>query len=130
MEQGAPGAAELRALQEASRARVEQAQRRATAAREQLRRERTTSTSSSRAVAVTVDAAGTLLDLTLGAGAAKLPPPALAQEILRTYRDATRKAVTRTQEIVRDLVGADSPVLAAIRAAAGANDAENDSEEP
>ena len=112
----AASAAELRAQQEASRARVETMQRRATAAREQLRQERTTATGSSRAVAVTVDAAGTLLDLTLGAGVAKLPPNALAQEILRTYRDATRRAVARTQEVLRDLVGADSPVLAAIRA--------------
>ena len=109
-------AADLRARQRASTERVRLVQVRAEQARTQLAEQRTTATSQNHAVTVTVDAAGTLVDLHFAAAAAKLAPAALAETVLRTYRHATTEAVAHTQQLLRDLVGADSPALDAIRA--------------
>jgi hypothetical protein len=107
-------AAELRRGQEASRERIADLQARAMAARDQLAAERTTLTSPDRAVTLTVDPAGTLVDLSFAAVASRLPPAALARTVLRTYRSATAEAVARTQEVLRELVGDGAPVLDAI----------------
>lgn len=109
-------AADLRERQRASRERVRQVQARAEQARTRLAEQRTTATSQNHAVTLTVDAAGTLVDLHFAAAAAKLSTTALAETVLRTYRHATTEAVARTQELLRDVVGADSPALDAIRA--------------
>jgi hypothetical protein len=103
-------AAELRARQEASRARIAAAARRAETARTQLAEQRCSASSPDGTVTVTVDAAGTLLDLGFGP-IGRLAPDQLARTILATYGAATRQAVTQTQALLRELVGPQSPVL-------------------
>jgi DNA-binding protein YbaB len=95
----------------ASRARLEQAQQRAVQAREQLGAARSSATSPDRAVTVTVDAAGTLLDVSFRPAAAKLAPDRLARAVLATYRAATAEAVGRTKALMTELLGAEVPVL-------------------
>ena len=109
-------AATLRERQRASQMRIQQVQARAQEAKARLAGERSTVTSSDRTVTVTVDAAGTLLDLTFTASAAKVAPAVLARTVLATYRQATQEAVGRTAQLVRELIGENEPVLDAIRA--------------
>jgi len=104
-------AAALRERVAAAHARLEQAQQRALRAREDLAGARTSATSPDRAVTVTVDAAGTLLDLALRPSATTLTADRLARTVLRTYRAATAQAVDRTRGVMRDLLGTDVPVL-------------------
>lgn len=104
-------AAALRERQRTSQERIRRVQQRAEQARAQLAENRHTATSPDRAVTVTVDAAGTLLDLAFVAAAAKLSPSTLAHTVLATYREATRQAVADTRATLRELVGADAPVL-------------------
>lgn len=111
---GLSSAAALRERVAASQARIEQAQQRALQAREQLAAARSSATSPDRSVTVTVDAAGTLLDLSVRPAAMKLPPERLARAVLTTYRTATAEAVGRTHEVMRELLGADVPALADI----------------
>jgi DNA-binding protein YbaB len=109
-------AAALRERQQASRERIQDVQQRAERAKAELADGRHTATSPDRAVTVTVDAAGTLIDLAFAASIAKLAPTALAHTVLATYRQATRRAIAQTQATLRELVGKEAPVLDLIRA--------------
>jgi DNA-binding protein YbaB len=111
-------AAQLRNRQVAARERIAAVQARALQAKATLESETTSATSPDRSVTVTVNAAGTLVDLTFGQSAGKLPHPTLARTVLATHRQATVEAVGRTEALMRDLVGDEAPVLDIIRASA------------
>lgn len=76
----------------------------AAGAREQLAAVRGRSTSDDGLVSVEVSARGTLLDLTLAAGASPLPPDRLAALILRTARRATTDAALQVRAVLEPTV--------------------------
>lgn len=109
-------AAQLRERQERSRQRIAEVQARAQQAKATLAAETSTATSSDRSVTVTVNAAGTLIDLSFASSANKLSLNTIANTVLTTYRHATAEAVQQTAAVMRELVGEDAPVLDIIRA--------------
>ena len=111
-------AAALRARIEQSRARVAEAQTRGRCGQGRAGGQTTSATSPDHAVTVTVNAAGTLVDLASPQSAAKLPLPSLARSVLATYRRATADAVAETEALLGDLLGFDAPVLDIVRASA------------
>lgn len=118
-EPGSPlDAATLRERQAGSRDRIRKVQQRAQQAKATLDNERAEATSPDHSVTVTVNPAGTLVDLHLAEVAGKLPLRTLEQTILRTYRQASAQAVRRTEEVMRDLVGPDAAILDIVRASA------------
>ncbi len=110
-------AAQLRERIDRSRRRIEAAQSRAQQARATLADSTVTVTSTDHAVTVTVNPAGTLLDVTFGPSAQKLPLPALSHSLLAAYRRAAGDAVERTEAVLRDVLGAGAaPALDLVRA--------------
>ncbi len=116
-------AADLRAAQEQSRQRIAEVQRRALGARERYLSDTVSATSPDRAVTVTVNPAGNLVDLIFDQrAAAKLGLDRLQSTIMSTYRSACADAARRSQEIVAELAGDNSDVLAMMRADAPSED--------
>lgn len=76
----------------------------AAGARERLAAVRGRCTSDDGLVSVEVSARGTLLDLTLAAGASPLPPDRLAALILRTARRATTDAAVQVRAVLEPTV--------------------------
>ena len=76
----------------------------AAGARERLAAVRGRCTSDDGLVSVEVSARGTLLDLTLAAGASPLPPDRLAVLILRTARRATTDAALQVRAVLEPTV--------------------------
>ena len=65
-----------------------------------------------------MNAAGTLVDLSFGQSAASCRTAPWPAPSWPTYRQATAEAVTRTEALMRELVGDQAPVLDIIRASA------------
>lgn len=65
-------------------------------------------------VEVTVDSTGALVDLKLTERMRRTEPAVVAGTIMATLRDARGKLADRSQEIVADTVGTESPAARAI----------------
>lgn len=72
-------------------------------------------------VQVTVDSSGSLVDLKLSRDIDRSSPDVLAGTIMSTIRDAKAQLAARTQEIIADTVGTDSPAARAIADQVGAH---------
>ena len=75
---------------------------------------RITATNDTRAVEVTVDAQGVLIDLKLEPSTRRLEPDALARAILATHQKARRRAAAQVRQVLDETIGADSPVGRAV----------------
>lgn len=105
---------------------VRQAQERAEASRrlaEQVEALRETEVSRDRAISVTVDAAGRLVDLRLREPAMDFTPGDLAAAIMRAVQRASGRAGERTAQMAAEVWGEDSAVAQRVRQAyTGAGD--------
>lgn len=72
-------------------------------------------------VEVTVDSSGSLLNLKLSRDIDRASPDVIAGTIMSTIRDAKAELAARTQEIIADTVGTDSPAARAIADQVGAH---------
>jgi len=63
---------------------------------------------------VTIDSTGALVDLRLTDRIQRVSPAAVAQTIMATLGDARNKLADRSQEIIADTVGTESPAARAI----------------
>lgn len=66
-------------------------------------------------VTVTVGSGGVMQSIVFGPRATQSGPARLSEAVMRTYAQACRDAAERSQQIVGELVGADSPVLQLMR---------------
>jgi DNA-binding protein YbaB len=112
---GAPGDGDAYAEEQSARfARIrEQAEQ----ARAQLAENTVTRSDSEGVVTVVVGAAGVMQSIRFGARANQLQPAQLSSVVMRTYGQACQEAAARSQQIVGQLVGPDSPTLQLMRAA-------------
>lgn len=72
-------------------------------------------------VEVTVDSSGSLVDLKLSRDIDRSSPDVIAGTIMSTIRDAKAELAARSQEIIADTVGTDSPAARAIADQVGAH---------
>jgi DNA-binding protein YbaB len=68
---------------------------------------------------VTVDSTGALVDLQLTGRIQRVAPAVVAQTIMATLGDARNKLADRSQEIIADTVGTESPAARAIADSVG-----------
>ncbi|MFC3503278.1 YbaB/EbfC family nucleoid-associated protein [Micromonospora krabiensis] len=65
-------------------------------------------------VEVTIDSSGALVDLQLGHRIQRVAPDVVARTIMNTIAEARQRLAARSQEIIADTVGTDSPAALAI----------------
>lgn len=95
--------------------RFRQLRERGERARQELADVRATARSNTGAVTVTVGAGGVLQQVDVSEQARKLAPARLSAEIMATYRRAAQDVAEKGVEIMRGLVGPESPTLQLIR---------------
>ncbi len=66
-------------------------------------------------VTITVGAGGVMQSIKFGPRANQLQPAQLSATVMRTYGQACRQAAARSQQIIGELVGAESPTLQLMR---------------
>ncbi|MBM0277072.1 YbaB/EbfC family nucleoid-associated protein [Micromonospora sp. STR1s_6] len=76
---------------------------------DRMRELRVTAADGNGLVEVTVDSAGTLVDLQLGQRIQRVAPDVVARTIMNTIAVAKRQLADRAQDIIGDTLGADSP---------------------
>ncbi|MEO6083234.1 MAG: YbaB/EbfC family nucleoid-associated protein [Umezawaea sp.] len=81
---------------------------------ERLQGVRVTASDSGGLTEVTVDSTGALVDLRLTDKIGKVSPAVVARTIMATIGDAKAKLADRSQDIIADTVGTDSPAGRAI----------------
>lgn len=77
---------------------------------------RVTVADETRMVEVTVDAQGALVDVWFGRRIQQVEPDRVAQVLMGTVREARRQLAVRTQEIIAETLGTESPAARAIAA--------------
>lgn len=81
---------------------------------DRLRELRVTMADGNGLVEVTVDSAGALVDLRLGQRIQRVSPDVVARTVMDTIRAAREKLADRSQEIIAETVGTESPAARAI----------------
>jgi DNA-binding protein YbaB len=109
-------AADLHEHQRRTMERIQTAQVRAQAAKAELAANTVTKSSPDRAVTITVNPGGGLMQLKFGPGAERKPLSQLAGVIMSTYRAATTEAVAQTMELMQRAVGDDAETFRVLRA--------------
>lgn len=84
---------------------------RAEGVRDQLARNSVTATDGRGVVTVTVGSGGVMQSIRFGPRASQTPLSELSAVIMRTYGRACREAAGQSQQILGELVGADSPTV-------------------
>jgi DNA-binding protein YbaB len=84
-------------------------------ARAQLTQNTVTISDGDSIVTITVGAGGVMQSIKFGPRADQLQPAQLAAAVMRTYGHACRQAAARSQQIIGELVGAESPTLQLMR---------------
>jgi DNA-binding protein YbaB len=95
--------------------RFDELRARAEQARNQLAQNLVTERDSDGVVTIVVGAAGIMQSITFGPRANQLQPAQLSSVVMGTYRQACRRAAERSQQIVGELVGPDSPTVQLLR---------------
>ena len=109
-------AADLHEHQRRTIERIQSAQVRAQAAKTELAAHTVTKFSPDRAVTVTVNPGGGLMQVKFGPSAERKPISQLAGVIMSTYRAATAEAVAQTMELMQQVVGDDPETFRVLRA--------------
>ncbi|GAA0221858.1 hypothetical protein GCM10010492_19960 [Saccharothrix mutabilis subsp. mutabilis] len=86
---------------------------------ERMRAVRVTASDPNGLAEVTIDATGTLVGLRLTDRIQRVPPTVVAQTIMATLGDARTKLADRSQEIIADTIGTQSPAGRAIAESVG-----------
>jgi DNA-binding protein YbaB len=84
-------------------------------ARAQLAQNTVTISDGDSIVTITVGAGGVMQSIRFGPRANQLQPAQLSAAVMRTYGQACRQAAARSQQIIGELVGAESPTLQLMR---------------
>jgi DNA-binding protein YbaB len=84
-------------------------------ARAQLAQNTVTISDGDSIVTITVGAGGVMQSIKFGPRANQLQPAQLSAAVMRTYGQACRQAAARSQQIIGELVGAESPTLQLMR---------------
>jgi DNA-binding protein YbaB len=84
-------------------------------ARAQLAQNTVTISDGDSIVTITVGAGGVMQSIRFGPRANQLQPAQLSGAVMRTYGQACRQAAARSQQIIGELVGAESPTLQLMR---------------
>jgi DNA-binding protein YbaB len=96
-------------------ARFAQLREQAEQVRAQLAQNTVTISDGDSIVTMTVGAGGVMQSIKFGPRANQLQPAQLSAAVMRTYGQACRQAAARSQQIIGELVGAESPTLQLMR---------------